>query len=64
MAKDEYLDMAEDMMEQAAQELNETGEVLSAGARIEAAQVYALVSIARALHELVAQDRASALRAM
>jgi lysyl-tRNA synthetase class II len=62
MAKDEYLDMAEDMMEQAAQELNETGEVLSPGARIEAAQVYALVSIARALHQLVGQDR-SAVRA-
>jgi len=56
MAKDEYLDMAEAELEQAAQELNVTGELLSPGGRIDVAQVYALVSIARALHELVDQN--------
>ena len=59
-ALDEFLDMAEEQLEQAAQEWNETGELLSPDGRIKMAQVYALTSIARALHEMNALHRAAA----
>src|SRR4051794_9590747 len=63
MAKDEYLDMAESELEQAVQEWNETGELLTPDGRVRMAQVYSLLSIARSLERL-ADDRPSKLRAI
>lgn len=50
MARDEYLENAERELEEAVSEWNETGTVPEPGDRFVLAQVYALTSIARALH--------------
>lgn len=62
MAKDEYVEMAEAELEQAVTEWNQTGEVLEPHGRVRLAEVYALTSIARALHEIVEQNSAGKRR--
>lgn len=57
IGRDEYLEMAEDELEQAIGELNTTGEVLEPRERVRLAQVYALTSIARALQQLTAPQQ-------